>query len=69
MLCLYEKASYSRIMYYKTQDLLLRVDMFIKSKQTKLLYRVMQEPLEIWNAYGKYWLRKFDNKYNDAFFN
>lgn len=47
---------------------MVRIDTFIKSKQTKLVYSFIQEPLESWNAIGKYWLRKFDDKYNDAFF-
>ena len=47
---------------------MVSIDTFIKSKQTKLVYRLIQEPLESWNAIGKYWLQKFDEKYNDAFF-
>jgi hypothetical protein len=38
---------------------------FIDSKRIKLLYRILHETLESWNAIVKYWLRKLDTKLNE----
>jgi hypothetical protein len=41
---------------------MINIHEFIDSKRIKLLYRILHEPLESWNAIGKYWLRKLDIK-------
>jgi hypothetical protein len=40
---------------------MINIQEFIDSKRIKLLYRILHEPLESWNAIGKYWLRKFSS--------
>ena len=37
---------------------MISIQEVIDSKRIKLLYRILHEPLESWNAIGKYWLRK-----------
>jgi hypothetical protein len=37
---------------------MINIQEFIYSKRIKLIYRILHEPLESWNAIGKYWLRK-----------
>jgi isopropylmalate/homocitrate/citramalate synthase len=45
---------------------MINIQEFIDSKRIKLLYRILHEPLESWNAIGKYWLRKLDIKFNET---
>ena len=47
---------------------MINIQEFIDSKRIKLLYRILHEPLESWNAIGKYWLRKLDIKFNEKYF-
>ena len=35
---------------------IINIQKFIDSKRIKLLYRILHEPLESWNAIGKSWL-------------
>ena len=46
---------------------MINIHEFIDNKRIKLLYRILHEPLESWNAIGKYWLRKLDIKFNDKY--
>ena len=34
-----------------------------------MLYRIIQEPLDSWNAFGKHLLRTFNEKLNEHFYN
>ena len=36
---------------------MINIQEFIDSKRIKFLYRILPEPLESWNAIGKYWFR------------
>jgi hypothetical protein len=47
---------------------MINIQEFIDSKRIKLLCRIVHEPLESWNAIGKYWLRKLDIKFNEKYF-
>ena len=47
---------------------MINFDSFLESKHIKLLYRIINEPIQSWNAIGKFWLRKLDRKYNEQFF-
>ena len=47
---------------------MINIENFSQSKQIKLLYRIIHEPISSWNAIGKYWLRKLDTKFNENFF-
>ena len=47
---------------------MINIQKFIDSKRIKLLYRILHEPLESWNAIGKHWLRKLDIKFNEKYF-
>lgn len=47
---------------------MINFDEFIDSKYIKLIYRIINEPIDSWNAIGKYWLRKLDIKYNESYF-
>jgi hypothetical protein len=47
---------------------MINIQEFIDSKRIKLQYRILHEPLESWNAIGKYWLRKLDIKFNEKYF-
>ena len=61
-----------RLVCYLPTDLgglgMINLKSFFESKQIKLIYRIIHEPLQSWNAIGKYWLRKLDNVFNDNFF-
>ena len=46
---------------------MINIQEFIDSKRIKLLCRIVHEPLESWNAIGKYWLRKLDIKFNEQY--
>ena len=47
---------------------MINIQEFIDSKRIKLLYQILHEPLESWNAIGKYWLRKLDIKFSEKYF-
>ena len=47
---------------------MVNFESFIESKYIKLLGRIINEPLQSWNAVGKYWLRKLDIRYNESYF-
>jgi hypothetical protein len=40
----------------------------VKSKQIKVLYKIMHSGNETWSALGKYWLKKFDKDTGEDFF-
>ena len=41
---------------------------FIKCKRIKLAYKVIHSSYENWNIIGKYWFKRFDEKYNTEYF-
>ena len=44
--------------------IMVNLDSYIDSKGIKFLYRIINEPIESWNAIGKYWLSRFNLKFN-----
>jgi hypothetical protein len=47
---------------------MVNLDSYIDSRRTKFIYRIINEPIENWNAIGKYWLSRLDLKFNETFF-
>ena len=47
---------------------MVNLDSYIDSRRIKLIYRIINEPIDIWNAIGKYWLSRLDLKFNETFF-
>ena len=45
---------------------MVNLDSYIDSRRIKFIYRI--EPIENWNAIGKYWLSRLDLKFNETFF-
>jgi hypothetical protein len=43
-------------------------DSYIDSRRIQFIYRIINEPIENWNAIGKYWLSRLDFKFNETFF-
>ena len=41
-------------------------DSYIDSRRIKCLYCIINEPIESWNAIGKYWLSRLDLKFNET---
>ena len=41
---------------------MVNLDSYIDSRRTKFIYRIINEPIENWNAIGKYWLSRLDLK-------
>ena len=47
---------------------IVNLDSNIDSRSIKFIYRIINEPIESWNAIGKYWLRRLDLKFTETFF-
>ena len=47
---------------------MVNLDSYIDSRRIKFIYRIINEPIENWNAIGKYWLSRLDFKFNETFF-
>ena len=47
---------------------MVNLDSYIDSRKIHFLYRIINEPIESWNAIGKYWLSRLDLKFNVTFF-
>jgi hypothetical protein len=47
---------------------MVSLDSYIDSRRLKFIYRIINEPIENWNAIGKYWLSRLDFKFNETFF-
>ena len=41
---------------------------YIDSRRKKIVYRIINEPIESWNAIGNYWLSRLDLKFMETFF-
>ena len=44
------------------------IDNFVKSKQIKFIYKIINSEMDSWNAIGKHWLQKYDKKFGVDFF-
>ena len=40
---------------------------YTDSRRNKFVYRIINEPIESWNAIGNYWLSRLDLKFNEIF--
>ena len=38
------------------------------SKQILFIYKIINSKMDLWNAIGKHWLQKYDNKFGVDFF-
>jgi hypothetical protein len=47
---------------------MVNLDSYIDSRRIKFIYRITNEPIENWNAIGKYWLSRLDLKFNETLF-
>ena len=47
---------------------MFNLDSYIDSRRIQFIYRIINEPIENWNAIGKYWLNRLDLKFNETFF-
>ena len=47
---------------------MINIDNFVKSKQIKFIYKIIKSEMDSWNAIGKHWLQKYDNKFGVDFF-
>ena len=47
---------------------MVNLDSYIDSRRIKFIYRIINEPIENWNAIGKYWLSRLNFKFNETFF-
>jgi hypothetical protein len=41
---------------------------YIDSRRIQFVYRIINEPIESWNAIGNYWLSRLDLKFNETLF-
>ena len=46
----------------------LNIDDFVKNKQIKFVCKIINSEMHSWNALGKHWLQKYDNKFGVDFF-
>jgi hypothetical protein len=44
------------------------LDIKFKKGSLNLISSLLNEPIENWNAIGKYWLSRLDIKFNETFF-
>ena len=47
---------------------MINIDNFVKSKQIKFIYKIINSEMDSWNVIGKHWLQKYDNKFGVDFF-
>ena len=47
---------------------MINIDNFVKSNQIKFIYKIINSEMDSWNAIGKHWLQKYDNKFGVDFF-
>ena len=46
---------------------MINIENLIRSKQIKIIYIIIHSDLECWNSIGKYWLKKFDDKFGSEY--
>jgi hypothetical protein len=44
---------------------MVNIDSYIDSRRMKFIYRIINEPIENWNAIGKYWSSSLDLKFSE----
>jgi hypothetical protein len=44
------------------------IENYIRSKQIKIICKIIHSDLECWNSIGKYWLKKYDNRFGSEYF-
>jgi hypothetical protein len=42
---------------------IINIDNFVKGKQIKCMYKIINSEMDAWNAIGKHRLQKYDNKF------
>jgi hypothetical protein len=47
---------------------MININNFVKSKQIKYIYKIINSEMDSWNAIGKHWLQKYNNKFGVDFF-
>jgi hypothetical protein len=47
---------------------MINIEYLIRSKQIKIIYKIIHSDLEYWNPIGKYWLTKYDNRFGSNYF-
>ena len=47
---------------------MVKIYSYIDSRRKKIVYRIINEPIESWNAIGNYWLSRLDLKFNETLF-
>jgi hypothetical protein len=47
---------------------MINIDNFVKSKQIKFIYKIINSEMDSWNAIGKHWLQKYDKQFGVDFF-
>jgi hypothetical protein len=47
---------------------MINIEYLIRSKQIKIIYKIIHNDLECWNYIGKYWLKKYDNRFGSDYF-
>ena len=47
---------------------MINIDNFVKSKQIKFIYKIINSEMDSWNAIGKHWFQKYDKKFGVDFF-
>ena len=47
---------------------MININNFVKSKQIKYIYKIINSEMDSWNATGKHWLQKYDTKFRVDFF-
>jgi hypothetical protein len=47
---------------------IISIDYFVIGKQIQCIYKIINSQMDSWNAIGKHWLQKYDNKFGMDFF-
>jgi hypothetical protein len=47
---------------------MINIDNFVKSKQIKFIYKIINSEMDSWNALGKHWLQKYEINLELIFF-
>ena len=47
---------------------MINIENLKRSKQIKIIYKIIDSDLECWNSIGNYWLEKYDNRFGSDYF-
>jgi hypothetical protein len=47
---------------------MINIEYLIRSKQIKIIYKIIHSDLECWNYISNYWLKKYDNRFGSDYF-